>query len=218
MSVSFDSQVEEFTDLSGNAARLIKDIPGLNGDSRKSAVAQASSFIQDAEACIKQMDIEVRSLPASERYTYTGSVKEYKDKLANLKTDLRKAQAQFDGAREELFAGRNDLSVTSVDQRTRLLDSTQRLEGTGNRIDESYRTALETEQIGASILSDLHHQRGQLEDSRNTLTGINDNISKSRKILQSMARRVVTNKIIMIVIILVLIGCIGLIIYFKWIK
>ncbi len=51
--------------------------------------------------------------------------------------------------------------------------------------------------------------------SRDTLHGADDNITKARKILSGMSRRILQNKIMMIGIILFLLVGIILIIYFK---
>lgn len=67
-----------------------------------------------------------------------------------------------------------------------------------------------------SILQDLHRQRETITNARSTLHGVDDNITKSRKILSVMARRIMQNKAIMIGIILLLFGSIGLVVYFKY--
>jgi hypothetical protein len=70
----------------------------------------------------------------------------------------------------------------------------------------------------AQVLGTLGQQRKQLENTKNNLMNADENIGRSGKVIRTMARRMVTNKLIMILIILVLIGTIGLIIYFKYIK
>ena len=60
-----------------------------------------------------------------------------------------------------------------------------------------------------------HHQRETINHARDTLHGADDNITKSRKVLSSMARRFFQNKMIMYGIILMLVTAIALIIYFK---
>jgi len=69
-----------------------------------------------------------------------------------------------------------------------------------------------------SILQDLHGQRETLLNARDNLHGVDDNITKSRKILSTMARRAMQNKLIMAGVILLLFGSICLIFYFKFIK
>lgn len=69
-----------------------------------------------------------------------------------------------------------------------------------------------------NILQDLHRQRETITHARDTLHGVDDNILKSRKILSVMARRIMQNKAIMFGIIAMLVGSIGLVVYFKFIK
>lgn len=52
------------------------------------------------------------------------------------------------------------------EQRRKLLDNTERLERTGKTLSEGYRIAVETEQIGASVLQDLSLQRETIQRSR----------------------------------------------------
>jgi vesicle transport through interaction with t-SNAREs protein 1 len=52
------------------------------------------------------------------------------------------------------------------DQRSRLLQGTQRLENASKRLEDAHRLALETESIGIGTLSDLHRQRQQIERTR----------------------------------------------------
>lgn len=57
----------------------------------------------------------------------------------------------------------------SADQRGRLLMSTERLNQSSDRVKESRRTMLETEELGVSILQDLHQQRQSLLHAHNTV-------------------------------------------------
>lgn len=57
----------------------------------------------------------------------------------------------------------------SADQRSRLMSTTERLDKSSDRIKESRRTMLETEELGVSILQDLHSQRQSLLHAHNTV-------------------------------------------------
>lgn len=57
----------------------------------------------------------------------------------------------------------------SSNQRERLLMSTDRLNQSSDRIKESRKTMLETEELGVSILEDLHQQRQSLLNANNTV-------------------------------------------------
>eukprot|EP00850_Spirogloea_muscicola_P019159 SM000185S04018 [mRNA] locus=s185:84270:85304:+ [translate_table: standard] len=101
------------------------------------------------------------------------------------------------------------------DQRARLLSATERLTATGERIRDGKRTLLETEELGVSILQDLHQQRQTLLHARDSLHGVDDNIGRSRQILNGMARRMNRNKWVMGLIIFILIAAIVLIVYVR---
>lgn len=60
----------------------------------------------------------------------------------------------------------DDIGIKEEQQR-RLLDNSERIERTGNRLADGYRTILETENIGTTVLQDLSHQRESLQRSRN---------------------------------------------------
>jgi hypothetical protein len=62
------------------------------------------------------------------------------------------------------------LQSVSADQRNRLLQSTDRLNQSGERIKESRRVAIETEDIGAQILGSLSQQRETLLHARGTVS------------------------------------------------
>ena len=56
-----------------------------------------------------------------------------------------------------------------------------------------------------NILQDLHKQRETIVHTRDTLHGADENIGRSRRILTSMARRAMQNKIMLGVVIVLLI-------------
>jgi vesicle transport through interaction with t-SNAREs protein 1 len=74
-------------------------------------------------------------------------------------------------------------------QRTRLLSGTDRLERSSQRLRDSQRVANETEDIGAGILGDLHLQREQILNTRDTLMEADGYVDKSLRTLKGMARR-----------------------------
>lgn len=68
------------------------------------------------------------------------------------------------------------------------------------------------------IISDLGSQRETLERTRARLGEAGEDLSRSRRVLRRMYTNVISNKIILIVIILVEIGILAGVIYWKYIK
>lgn len=59
--------------------------------------------------------------------------------------------------------------VTS-EQKQRLLYTSERLNQSGIQLDNTYRIAVETEEIGSQILTDLNRQRETMHNSFNRVT------------------------------------------------
>ena len=127
-------------------------------------------------AKISQMEIEVQGVPQSARAQYHNRLRSAKADLSKYKKLLAESRSQL--ARSSLLSstklsengayGSSDDPYGSSD-RTRLLNGTLLLEDGTRRLQQSQQIALETENQGAEILSNLRIQREQIENSRNTV-------------------------------------------------
>ncbi|XXG85070.1 hypothetical protein AAC387_Pa11g0232 [Persea americana] len=218
MSEVFDGYERQYCQLSANLSRKCSSAALLDGEQKKQKMSEIKSGLDDADDLIRKMDLDARSLQPSVKGRLLAKLREYKFDLNNLKAEFKQMTSggSNQSARDELLeSGMADTYMVSTDQRGRLLMSTERLNQSSDRIKESRRTMLETEELGVSILQDLHQQRQSLLHANNTLHGVDDNIGKSRKILTAMSRRMSRNKWIIGSIIAVLILAIILILYFK---
>lgn len=246
MSAIFDGYEREYCDLSTQLGRKISQLGALAGDSRNQKARDITNDLSEADALIRRMDLEARSLPPDKKNPLLSKLREYKADLSKLKSDAKKSTSTNPDLsnRAELGLVGDSWSASSAAQRERLLQTTDRINRTGDNIRQSKQTLLETEvsvrkkrgrrrdprgadvdlsppnkkELGVSILQDLHRQRETITHARDTLHGVDDNILKSRKILSVMARRIMQNKAIMFGIIAMLVGSIGLVVYFKFIK
>ena len=90
------------------------------------------------------------------------------------------------------------------------------LERTADSLARSHRTAIETEQLGEEVVSELSAQRETLLRSKNRLTDTDEELSKTHALLRKMALGVMTNKIILIVIIVLELAILGAVCYIKF--
>lgn len=189
----------------------------MSGEMRRKKLAEVDVDIREADNIIKKMDMEARSVAPDRSRQLLNKVKEYKADLASLKDQLvkaRSANSEYDATRAELGLGMDHASSSQA-QRDRMLSATAKLEQSGERLQQGKKLLAETEELGTGILANLASQRETIVRSRDTLHGADDNITKARKILSGMSRRILQNKIMMIGIILFLLVGIILIIYFK---
>ncbi|EOY21931.1 Vesicle transport v-SNARE family protein isoform 2, partial [Theobroma cacao] len=218
MSQVFEGYERQYCELSANLTRKCASASALDGEQKKQKLTEIKAGLDDADALIRKMDLEARSLQPSIKATLLSKLREYRNDLNNLKSEVKRITSgnANQAARDELLgSGMADARMVSADQRGRLLMSTERLNQSTDRIKESRKAMLETEELGVSILQDLHQQRESLLHAHNTLHGVDDNISRSKKILTNMSRRMSRNKWIIGSIIAALVLAILFILYFK---
>ncbi|KAL1347325.1 vesicle transport v-SNARE 11-like isoform X3 [Arachis duranensis] len=195
MSAVFEGYERQYCELSSNLSRQCSAASSLDGEQKKQKISEIKAGMDDGDTLIRKMELEARSLQASMKASLLVKLKEYKTDLNNLKSELKRITSAANNNKDELLElGQADTLVSSNDHRGRLVMSTERLNQSSERIKESRRSMLETEELGAAILQDLHQQRQSLLHAHNTLHGVDDNIDKSKKILTAISRRMSRNK------------------------
>uniref|UniRef100_A0A8C4XFX6 Vesicle transport through interaction with t-SNAREs 1B n=1 Tax=Erpetoichthys calabaricus TaxID=27687 RepID=A0A8C4XFX6_ERPCA len=103
-------------------------------------------------------------------------------------------------------------------QRALLLQGTDSLNRATESIERSHRIAAETDQVGTDIIEELGEQKEQLYRTKDRLVNTGENLSRSRKILRSMSRRIMTNKLLLSFIIIMELGILGAVVYLKFFR
>lgn len=136
------------------------------------------------------MGLEIQDVDAATKSSFTSRLNCYQAELKRLTQEFQNAKHEtqvhcYDSSDfDELTT-----SGMSSQQQKRLLDNSERIERTGNRLADGYRTILETERIGASVLQDLSSQRETLQKSRSRLRETNEDLRQSSRIMNSMIMR-----------------------------
>ncbi|XP_009356339.2 vesicle transport v-SNARE 12 [Pyrus x bretschneideri] len=219
MSEVFEGYERQYCELSANLSRKSNSAALLSDyEQKKQKFSEIKIGLDDAEALIRKMDLEARSLQPSVKAVLLAKLREYKSDLNKLKREIKRVASPdaSQAARDELLeAGMADAHVVSSDQRERMTMSVERLNESSDRITQSRRTILETEELGVSILQDLHQQRETLLHSHQKLNAVDDAIDKSKRVLTAMSRRMTKHKWIIGSVIGALIVAILFILYFK---
>ena len=105
-----------------------------------------------------------------------------------------------------------------AEQQRVLIESRSAIERANQSVVKSQAIAIETEQIGAEVISELGEQRETLLRAKNRLVHTNEELNKAKRIIRTMKRKVLTNKIVLILIILLEITILGLVVFIKYIK
>ncbi len=134
------------------------------------------------------MRIEKQNIPSSTR-------NKVNQRFRNFETDVdqckRKLKTLSDD-RKALFGDRysdNPTSDAQLEQRQQLLSGTERMDRSSQRLRDSQRLALETEDIGRGTLADLQTQRETIVHTRGVILDSEGYVDRSVKTLRGMARR-----------------------------
>lgn len=215
MSDIFATYESDFQLAIQDARAKIATANAASGAQRKNALQSTEHAIDEALEVLDQMNIEVQSLPANQRLTFNAKIRQYRADVDDKKTQLKQLMEEED--RSQLFGSRYTDDDGEGDlQRKQLLSNNASLERLSERLRESQRIALETENVGGNILNDLRAQREQISNARNTLLAADTYVDKSIQTLRLMTRRITANKFISYAIIAVLILLIFLVLASKF--
>ncbi|XVE85820.1 hypothetical protein DITRI_Ditri17bG0121700 [Diplodiscus trichospermus] len=219
MSEVFEGYERQYCELSANLSRKCNSASLIpDAEQKKQKFSEINSGIDEADVLIRKMDLEARSLQPGMKATLLAKLREYKSDLNKLKREFKRISSPNanQAAHDELLeSGMADAHAVSAEQRERLSMSVERVNQSSERIKESRRTILETEELGVSILEDLHQQRQTLLHAHSKLSDVDNAIDKSKKVLTTMSRRITKNKWIVVSIIAALVLAIILILYYK---
>jgi len=214
----FDTYEEDFEELKKIVEERVRNVPSLDGSKRESEIQQAESDIQELEQLVKSMNLSARNVGSNQNLI--SKIREYEGETSRLKTSLRKATMQIKASsdRNSLFTGglSEKQLAGSLDQRERLLSATERLERSNMELKAAMATAEQTVSVGIEVMGNLDTQRSTMYQIKEKLGNVNDNLSRAKRIMGTMARRVYTNRLIVGLIIFVLLLAICLIVYFKF--
>ncbi|XP_062851778.1 vesicle transport through interaction with t-SNAREs homolog 1B [Trichomycterus rosablanca] len=201
--------------------KLITDRATLaQGEEKKKLVRVFDERHGEAQEVLQGMEQELLSAPSSFRSSMSSKVRLYHRDLGKLQRQLQSLDTGGFSARPgdggHVYAAQNEQSSQLQAQRALLIQGTESLNSASQSIERSHRIAIESEHIGTDIIDNLGQQREQLDRTRDRLVNTGENLSRSRKILRSMSRRVMTNKMLLAVIIIMELVILGAVVYLKF--
>ena len=211
MSAVFEGYLEEFSDLSAGAGRLISQLRDQSGNERRATVTAAEAELKKLEELVQQMELEARSgdKKSSSTKELQSQAKARRSELNALRNSLKQAAASV--ARSEALLGES--SGDEGNDRARLLKINERMEEGTRKLQAAHRTLADTEEIGNNIMSDLHSQRDTITHATGTLQRANEGLARSKRTLQEISRRALGNKLTMWCLIFMLAAMIILILW-----
>ncbi|XP_077482120.1 vesicle transport through interaction with t-SNAREs homolog 1A isoform X3 [Stigmatopora argus] len=194
MSSDFETYEQDFGTVTAELTNKIGRIPKLAGEEKTQLVLNVDKQLEEVRELLEQMDLEVREIPVPSRAMYNSRLKSYKQEVEKLEKDFKRSRIAYsDEVRNELLGddvGSSENQLIKLrEERAHLLDNTERLERSSRRLEAGYQIAVETEQVGQEILSNLHTDREKIQRARERLRETDANLGKSSRILTGMLRR-----------------------------
>ncbi|KAE8589369.1 hypothetical protein XENTR_v10017542 [Xenopus tropicalis] len=213
MSSDFEGYEQDYAVLTAEITGRIGKVPRLMGDEKKQMILNVEKQLEEARELLEQMDLEVREIPVQSRAMYSNRMRSYKQEMGKLDADFKRSRIAYsDEVRNELLG---DEGNSSESQRAHLLDNTERLERSSRRLEAGYQVAVETEQIGQNILENLNQDREKIQRARERLRETDANLGKSSRVLTGMLRRIIQNRVLVVVLGIFIVFTIILAIYFS---
>lgn len=204
-------------DLSSAIDKLRPHVDGISsqtGEQKKNAVRQAEKKIEEANFILQEMENEAKAAPVQYRTQMLSRLRTYRRNIDQLTKDLKKKSAVGFYQADNYGFDREDR--LEAGQRARLMQGTHSLNRANESIARSHQIAIETEEIGTETLVELGRQREVLTRTKDRLHDTDSNLGRSRTILKKMAMRVMTDKMILIVIVLIELGILAGVVYWKF--
>lgn len=188
------------------------------GETRKVLLREVEREVDEADSMLNEMHAETEYAPISYRQQINHRIKQYRSDLDKANNKLN--HLKNNSTRKELFAQKTQVTGNMFEPadfagRSRVLQINETLENTSRGIERTHQIAAETDAVGITVVNELDTQRESLLRTKDRLVATDANMSQSRKILRSMYRRVITDKLILIIIIIIELGILGALIYVK---
>ncbi|XP_069806094.1 vesicle transport through interaction with t-SNAREs homolog 1B [Dendropsophus ebraccatus] len=219
-SEQFETLHELFTERYEQLRAMPPRLEGCRGEQRKSLLREFDKRHLEAHEMLSQMEEELKGAPRSFQNQMINKMRTYRKVLAELQREAKTLNSGFssDDGRKGFYTVENEQRATMNPQRALLLQGHESLNRTTDSIARSHCIAAETDAIGQNIVEELGEQREQLERTKDRLINTGENLSKSRKILRSMSRKIVTNKLLLSIIIILEIIILGAVVYVKFFR
>lgn len=165
-----------------------------------SKMSHANALLSQAKDLLKQMTIESRSVEDKEvKAECQKIVRVAKGNHANLVDDVKAVQNEVD--RHDLITGTRDIesdggSGKNSAVREHLLKTNKALEAQNSTLDKARRVMAETEDVALEITEELSRNREAIESASSRVRGVSSLTNRARRVLVSMQRREVQQKMV----------------------
>ncbi|XP_032666481.1 vesicle transport through interaction with t-SNAREs homolog 1A [Odontomachus brunneus] len=216
MASLIDSYEQQYAVLTADITAKIGRIRIQSGGEKRALIQDVDRQIEEAQELLEQMELEVRGMNGTARDRLRSRVESHRAELKRLTQEFQTAKKPREDVMEITVEESWENNVTE-DQKKRLLDASERIERTGRTLQNGYRMALETEEIGSQVLKELHEQRETIQHGRGRLRETDAELGRGSRLLSGMIYRSLQLRIILaaVALLLTIVACIVIYYSFK---
>jgi predicted nucleic acid-binding Zn-ribbon protein len=192
--------------LVGVLNQLVKDTASLSSQSNDLRAKEADRINNAVEKCLrdhKMISLETKQLPPEEKVKWNGELKGILKQIKEIQSELKWARTGDAAASAQGGPAATELGVISHGNNLM------------SKIDESTNNTLvminEAEGIGTKTAAQLAAQGEQLQHISDNLYEIEDTLQRATAITKRMARRLLTDKYVWVLTVLIILAIIGII-------
>ncbi|XP_053331451.1 vesicle transport through interaction with t-SNAREs homolog 1B isoform X2 [Spea bombifrons] len=195
----FERLHELYKEFYGSLQRITQMLQNSRGEEKKKLLREFDEKQQEANEMLVEMEEELKYAPPSFRHQMMSKLRTYKKDLVKLQMESKATNLEFGPSiasgdfKQGSYNLDNHENSTLNTQRALLIQGTQSLIRSSDSIARSHQIAAETDAIGSDIIEELGEQREQLERTKDRLVNTNENLSRSRRILRAMSRKLLPN-------------------------
>jgi hypothetical protein len=218
---NFQNYEDDLRETIDTASSLISQL-GKGSAGEAAAIAAAADALAEATEVLDAATLASRSLSAGAAARARQSLASSEKVIGELRKDLVKAESRQREAasRADLLGGRGAASGSGLawgglgsDHRDEMQADTERSAHTTRLIANANKTATDAQEMGIGVAGMVSDQTEQLHHMSSRMHDINDQLSVAKRVMRGIARRVATNRLMRVCIIVVLLVSIGIIIY-----
>ncbi|KAH9086129.1 hypothetical protein LEN26_020456 [Aphanomyces euteiches] len=211
MTERFQEYYEAFKDARNEAMNAIRKMPDATSPQEKSQLERdARAKIEDVQRYFRILEQEGRGGTAHEKRKMQVQLRSCQSDIEKLNNNLNKAllvdQAQTRAAEPTL----NPQAQAAAYQ--------ERMDRTGDHLNQAKTTIVEIEQIGANVSNTLATDRERLERAQENVQNVREDTEEAKWHLGSLARKAFSNIILLWLVILGLIAAIIYTLYKRLVK
>lgn len=219
----FERYDAEFLSLMEQVKSRLRNVSSLTSNSPTAVNGEADmkytqGLLSQCDDLLKQMQVEARTADSSTKQVWLQKVRGCKAQLANLRDDFQTVQSRVE--REALLLTSNeDVSSSSTSdynsnkQRERLLQTSNQLRKQNQTLENAQRILVETEEVAMEITTELGRNREKIASAHQRVRDVSGLTNQARRIVQSMSKREVQQKLLMYLVAALLVIAVIVILY-----